>query len=72
MIEKLLSMLVSAILNWMAASAKKEIERRLDEVAKGKADAEINETNVANYNKAVIRSEKINAALDLLNGVPHS
>lgn len=72
MIDKLLQMIIVAILNWMASKAQKEVALVVEEIKKGKADAKTNEANAAKYNEALGRSARAIAALDLLNRTPTS
>ena len=68
MLEWLLKIILGVLLKRAEKAASSAIQQHKTEKERG----EVNEENVAKYNSAQSRAEKIKASLDLLNGTKSS
>lgn len=67
-LDSILAWLAGWILNYLAGKATTAIEDAAQDIAIDKARGETNAKNIQAYDDAKTRADKINAALNLLNG----
>ncbi len=68
MIDKILTWIITKILEYLFGKVETELKSASQDMAKEKEREQVNEKNIIKYEAAKSRAEKIKAAKNLLNG----